>query len=61
MRTLLCVLGLVLVIEGIPYFAFPDKMKKWLSAIQGVPEDHLRLMGFISMILGISIAYLFRG
>ncbi|MBW2106122.1 MAG: DUF2065 family protein, partial [Deltaproteobacteria bacterium] len=27
MKLLFCLLGLVLIVEGLPYLAFPDKMK----------------------------------
>jgi uncharacterized protein len=60
MRLLLCLLGLLLVVEGIPYFAFPDKMKKWMSRIQETPDSQLRIMGFAAMCIGLVIAYLFR-
>jgi uncharacterized protein YjeT (DUF2065 family) len=60
MRLLLCLLGLLLLVEGIPYFAFPDKMKKWMSIIQGTPDSQLRAMGFAAMCIGLVIAYLFR-
>jgi uncharacterized protein YjeT (DUF2065 family) len=48
MKLLFCLLGLVLVMEGIPYFAFPDKMK------------NLRAMGLLAMCAGLVIAYLFK-
>ena len=60
MKLLLCLLGLVLIVEGIPYFAFPGKMKKWMIAMLEIPESHLRTMGFISMGLGLLIVYLFK-
>ena len=60
MKLLFCLLGLVLVIEGIPYFAFPDKMKKWMSKLQEVPDTQLRLMGFLAMCAGLVLAYLFK-
>ena len=60
MKLLLRLLGLVLVVEGIPYFAFPDKMKRWMRTIQEVPDSKLRLMGFVAMCLGLIVAYLFR-
>ena len=60
MKLLFCLLGLVLVIEGIPYFAFPDKMKIWMKKIQEVPDPHLRVMGFVLMCIGLVIAYLFK-
>ncbi len=60
MRLLLCLLGLLLVVEGIPYFAFPDKMKRWMSKIQEIPDSQLRIMGFAAMCIGLAVAYLFR-
>ena len=60
MRLLLCLLGLVLIVEGLPYFAFPGKMKQWLTHIQELPDRHLRIMGFFAMAVGLMIAYFFR-
>ena len=59
MKLLLCLIGLLLVVEGIPYFAFPDKMKNWMKMIQEVPDSQLRVLGFISMCAGLIITYLF--
>jgi uncharacterized protein YjeT (DUF2065 family) len=61
MKLLLCLLGLVLVLEGLPYFAFPGKMKEWMSMVQKVPDSYLRLMGFLAMGLGLFLAYVFKG
>ena len=60
MKFLLCLLGLVLIVEGLPYFAFPDKMKRWVATIQELPLSHLRLMGFVAMAVGLLLVYLFR-
>lgn len=60
MKLLLCLLGLVLVIEGVPYFAFPDKMKKWMLAVQHIPDRYLRVVGFFAMVIGLLMAYFFR-
>lgn len=60
MKLLLCVFGLVLVIEGLPYFAFPDQMKKWMKKVQEVPDRRLRAMGFAAMCVGLAMAYLSR-
>lgn len=59
-KSFFCLLGLVLVIEGIPYFAFPDKMKKLMSMVQEVPDVRLRPIGFLVMCAGLLIAYVFR-
>ena len=60
MKLFFCLLGLVLIVEGLPYFAFPDKMKKWVATIQEIPNTLLRVMGFLAMGLGLVLAYFFR-
>ncbi len=59
MKFFVCLLGLVLVVEGLPYFAFPDKMKVWMKKVQEIPDSHLRAMGFVAMCTGLVMAYLF--
>ena len=61
MKLFFCLIGLVLIVEGVPYFAFPGKMKEWMSAIQGIPDKYLRTMGLLAMGLGLLLVYLFRG
>ena len=60
MRLFFCLIGLLLVVEGVPYFAFPDKMKRWMNIIQEIPDSQLRIIGFVSMCVGVIIAYLLR-
>ncbi len=56
-KYLLCVLGLVLIIEGLPYFAFPHKIKSWLRQLLEAEEKTLRVFGFIFMALGLLLVY----
>ncbi|MFP3910511.1 MAG: DUF2065 domain-containing protein [Desulfobacteraceae bacterium] len=60
MKFLFCLLGLVLIVEGLPYFACPDQMKKWVATLQELPSSRLRLMGFVAMAVGLLMVYLFR-
>ena len=60
MKLLLSLVGLLLVVEGIPYFAFPDKMKKWMKVIQEVPDLQLRIIGLVAMLIGLIIVYMFK-
>jgi uncharacterized protein YjeT (DUF2065 family) len=60
MRLLLCLFGLVLIIEGLPYLAFPHKMKRLLGQIQQAPDNQLRVVGFIAMCCGLLLTYMFR-
>ena len=45
MKFFICVLGMVMIIEGLPYFAFPEKMKRWMLQIQEISDDTLRRFG----------------
>ena len=56
----LCVLGMVMIIEGLPYFAFPVKMKIWIARILELPSTSLRGFGFILMLAGLGLVYLGR-
>ncbi len=31
----LCVIGMVMIIEGLPYFIAPEKMQEWLATLDG--------------------------
>lgn len=57
MRYFLCVLGMVMILEGLPYFAFPDKMKPWLQKLLEIPDGSLRRMGFGLMVVGLILVY----
>jgi len=56
----LSVLGVVLIIEGFPYFLFPEKFKKFLSQIALLPDFYLRAFGFTAMVSGLLLLYLVR-
>ncbi|MBT9439004.1 MAG: DUF2065 domain-containing protein [Thermodesulfobacteriota bacterium] len=58
MEFFLCVLGMVMVVEGLPYFAFPERMKFWLQKIVEMPDETLRKFGLIIMLIGLFIVYL---
>jgi uncharacterized protein YjeT (DUF2065 family) len=56
----LTVLGLVCFLEGLPYFAFPEQLKKWMMQVTRMPENQLRILGGALMILGVALVYLGR-
>ncbi len=60
MEYFLTVMGMVLVVEGLPYFAFPEKMKAWVKKIETLQEKSLRKLGLALMILGVFLVYLGR-
>jgi uncharacterized protein YjeT (DUF2065 family) len=57
MKYFLCVLGMVMIIEGLPYFAFPEKMKAWVQKVVATPDNSLRRLGLVLMALGLCLVY----
>lgn len=53
----LAVIGMVMIIEGLPYFGFPDKMKKFVAAMLILPDKQLRIFGFFLMFIGLALVY----
>jgi hypothetical protein len=60
MAYFLCVLGMVMIVEGLPYFAAPAKMKVWIQKMMELPDSSLRLIGFMLMICGLGLVYVAR-
>ena len=60
MDFLLCAIGLVLIIEGIPYFAFPEKMKQVLAKIPDMPTSIMRVFGMVAVGAGLILVYVSR-
>jgi hypothetical protein len=51
---------MVMIVEGVPYFAFPDRMKPWLQKIIETPDGSLRRIGLGLMIAGLLLVYFGR-
>lgn len=60
MRYFLCVIGMVMIVEGLPYFAWPEKMKTWLKKILEMPDHDLRKIGTVLVVFGLLLVYLGR-
>ena len=58
MEYFLCVIGMVMVVEGLPYFASPSKMKEWIGKLAEVSDPTLRVVGFVLMMIGLVLVYL---
>ena len=57
MSFFLCVLGMVMVVEGLPYFAFPEQMKLVIEKVLEMPDSTLRKFGFVLMLAGLGLVY----
>lgn len=60
MEFFLCVIGMVMIVEGLPYFAAPSRMKGWIMKMGELPNTTLRVMGFVLMLAGLGLCYLGR-
>ncbi len=58
MKFFLCVIGMVMILEGLPYFVIPEKMKIWVQKIFEMSDSALRRFGFVLMIIGLFMIYL---
>jgi hypothetical protein len=56
----LCVIGMVLIVEGLPYFIAPNHIRKWLLELTHLPEGTMRVFGFLAMLTGLVLVYFGR-
>ena len=56
----LCVMGMVFIIEGLPYLVFPEKLKPYLMKITMLPDATLRVIGMSAIIFGLILLYFGR-
>ena len=61
MKYFFCVMGMVMIVEGLPYFAFPRRMKMMVQMILSMDETVLRRFGFMLMAAGLVVVYLAMG
>jgi len=57
MKILILLVGMVLIVEGIPYVASPESMREWLKKISEMKAEHLRMLGLFSMSSGLLICW----
>ena len=57
---LLVVLGVVMIVEGIPWFLSPSGYKRMLLQLLPVKDTVLRLLGLSCMLGGLLLVYLVR-
>ncbi len=60
MEFFLTAVGLLFFLEGLPYLAFPERMKKWLEEILRLPSAQLRVLGAVLMVLGLLLVFFGR-
>jgi Uncharacterized protein conserved in bacteria len=61
MSDFIVALGLVFVIEGLVFSAFPATAKRAMDSVQQAPDSTLRTVGIVSAVLGIILIWAVRG
>jgi uncharacterized protein YjeT (DUF2065 family) len=61
MSDFLAALGLVFVIEGLVFAAFPGPAKRAMESVLGTPDTSLRAIGIGSAVIGLVVVWLARG
>lgn len=61
MSDFLAALGLVFVIEGLIFAAFPGHAKKAMASVLETPEGALRVLGLAAAVIGLVVVWLVRG
>lgn len=58
MKLLITLIGLILILEGLPYAAFPEAMQRWMRQLADSQPGLLRIMGFFAMAFGLLLCYI---
>ncbi|MBF8272320.1 MAG: hypothetical protein HW380_1425 [Magnetococcales bacterium] len=53
-------LGLMMILEGVPYFIAPDRMRVWIAKVSELPDRSLRFTGLMLMVSGLVVVYMIR-
>jgi hypothetical protein len=61
MTDFLAALGLVFVIEGLIFAAFPEAAKRAMKSVLETPDVSLRVIGIGSALVGLVLVWLVRG
>jgi uncharacterized protein YjeT (DUF2065 family) len=61
MSDFLAALGLVFVVEGLIFAAFPGPAKRAMASVLETPENALRAVGIGSAVIGVIVVWLVRG
>ncbi|HTK14654.1 MAG TPA: DUF2065 domain-containing protein [Xanthobacteraceae bacterium] len=61
MSDFLVALGLVFVIEGVIFAAFPETTKRAIATVLQTPDTILRIVGVVTALCGVILVWLIRG
>ncbi len=59
-KLLAMVLGLVLIVEGLPYFLFPERITSVLRQLEELGPGRLRSLGLAALLAGVALLVIGR-
>jgi uncharacterized protein YjeT (DUF2065 family) len=57
MKYLICVIGMVLIVEGLPYMTYPEWTKSYLRKIIDIPNSNMRVLGIAAVSIGLLLLF----
>ena len=57
MKLLFTLIGLIFILEGLPYLTFPEAMQRWLQQLMEMRPAQLRMVGLFAVVIGLLICY----
>jgi uncharacterized protein YjeT (DUF2065 family) len=61
MSDFIVAIGLVFVIEGLVFCAFPSTAKRAMESVLQTPDGNLRTVGIVSAVIGVVLIWAIRG
>ena len=58
MKFLFTLIGLVFILEGLPYLTFPEAMQRWLQQLIEMRPFQLRLVGLLAVGIGLMLCFI---
>ncbi|MEK6198074.1 MAG: DUF2065 family protein [Desulfobacterales bacterium] len=58
MKLLFTLIGLIFILEGLPYLTFPEAMQRWLQQLMEMKPAQLRMVGLCAVGTGLLICYI---
>jgi uncharacterized protein YjeT (DUF2065 family) len=58
MKFLFTLIGLVFILEGLPYLTFPEAMQRWLQQLLQMRPAQLRVIGLFAVGTGLLICFI---
>ena len=58
MKLLITLIGLVFILEGLPYLTFPEAMQRWLRQLIEMRPTQVRIFGLFAVAVGLLICFI---